>query len=291
MFVAALVVGVSGSVAPPNDRTSMITPPYVAVASPTAMPFASASVPASSSPSTAPDSSATPSQSPSHLPPSPSGPRPTSPTATITFTSLMLDPDLGSSSARTFSFTSDGPGTVSAQVVGSSPLNSTDLCVTADEAPPQCDRGATPGLTQTSTGLRSHWTVSLVSGDNESPTVDVQLSWPTDNPQITVNHAHFQGYPNPDSLRTLSATFKARATGKLSVGATWPPATADTTLTVTDVSSPQPTAVDAIAYAGATSISPAYSRSVKGRRTYKIELFNGGPDRAGPDLKATIAFP
>jgi hypothetical protein len=291
MLVAALVVGVSGSVAPPNDRASMIAPPNVALANPTAVPSALTSAQASSSPSTAPDSSATPSQSPSLLPPSPSGPRPTSPTATITFTSLMLDPDLGSGSARTFSFTSDGPGTVSAQVVGSSPMNSTELCVTADEAPPQCDRGATPGLTLASTGLHSHWTVSLVSGDKGSPTVDVQLSWPTDNPQITVNHAPFQGYPNPDSLRTLSATFKARAAGKLSVDATWPSAAADTTLTVTDVSSAQPTAVDAVAYAGATSISPAYSRSVKGRRTYRIELFNGGPDGADPDLKATIAFP
>jgi hypothetical protein len=203
----------------------------------------------------------------------------------------MLDPAPGSGSERIFAFTSDGPGTVSAQIVTTSPMDSTELCLAADDAAPECDRGATPGLTQTSSGVHSHWTVTLVSGSGSSPTVDVQFSWPTDNPKISVNHARFQGYPNPDSLRTLSATFKARAAGNIGVDAAWPPVAADATLTLTDVSSAQPAAVDKVRYTASSSIAPAYSHALRKGRTYKVDLFNESPDGVIPDLSETIAFP
>jgi hypothetical protein len=203
----------------------------------------------------------------------------------------MLDPVPGSGSERAFAFTSDGPGTVSAQIVAASPMDSMELCMAADDAAPECDRGATPGLTQTSAGIHSHWTVTLVSGNVGSPTVDVQFSWPTDNPKITVSHARFQGYPNPDSLRTLSATFKTRAAGTVSVDASWPPVAADATLTLTDVSSAKPAAVDAVTYASAGAILPVYSHALRKGRTYKVDLFNGSPDSVIPDLSETIAFP
>ena len=287
----ALVLGFSGSAAPLNGHAPRVTPPRVAAASPTAAFSSSASMPSGDVPAGTSSPSARPSQSPNPLSPGRSAPGPTSPTATITFTSLMLDPVPGSGSERAFAFTSDGPGAVSAQIVAASPMDSTELCMAADDAAPECDRGATPGLTQTSAGVHSHWIVTLVSGNADSPTVDVQFSWPTDNPKITVSHARFQGYPNPDSLRTLSATFQARAAGNVEVDAAWPPVAADATLTLTDVSSAQPAAVDTVTYASASAISPAYSHALRKGRTYKVDLFNESPDSVIPDLSETIAFP
>ena len=290
MLAAALVLGFSGSIVPVSGRAPTATQRLIAAASATTVPSSSASLPANGSPSAAPSSSAAP--SPTALPASPSVPSQTSPTATITFTNLMLDSVFDfPRSARTFSFTSDGPGTVSAQIVASSPLESTVMCVTVDDAPQKCDLGVTPELTQTATSVHSHWTIALISGNGESPSVDVQFSWPTENPQITVNHARFQGFPNPDSLRALSATFTTRTAGRLGVDASWPPAAVDATLTLTNVSSANPTAVDKVAYPGRRAISPIYSHALKGGRIYKLDLFNGSPDAARPDLKVTIAFP
>jgi hypothetical protein len=62
-------------------------------------------------------------------------------------------------------------------------------------------------------------------------------------------------------------------------------------VTLTDVSGATPLAVDTATYRGRGEISPAYSHLVAADRTYRVALFNDGPDGARTNLTATIAFP
>ena len=219
-------------------------------------------------------------------------PTQTSPTATITFNGLMLDSAADSAgSARTFSFVSDGPGLVSAQIVATSPVDSTMLCIALDAARRVCSTGATPDVAQIATAAHSHWTVTLISAGASQPTVDLAMSWPADHPSVSLDHGRFQGAPNPDSLRTLAATFKPRGAGKLMVAAAWSPAGTDATITLTDASGAGLVIVDTATYSGQSSITPAYSHAVAAGRTYRIALFNDGPDTVRMNLTATIEFP
>lgn len=215
----------------------------------------------------------------------------TSPTASITFTGLMLDSATDSAgAARTFSFVSDGPGLVSAQIVATSPLDSTKVCIALEATARVCSTGATPEVARIATTARSHWTVTLLSAGASTPTVDVAMSWPTDHPSITLDRGRFQGAPNPDSLRTVSATFKVRGAGQLRLAAAWSAGT-DATLTLIDASGAQPITVDAVRYSNRSSVTPAYTHAAAVGRTYKIVLYNDGPDGTRMDLTATIEFP
>ena len=288
MLGAALVLGFAGSTAPPTGLKPAATKSPVAAASRTVDPVGSAAAPTAASPTLVAGASPTTAPSPTPLS---SVPPQTSPTATITFTDLMVDSALDfPHPSRVFTFTSDGPGAVTAQVVASSPMASTDLCVIVDGSAPQCNLGATPALTLITTSAHSSWEFTLIAGTADAGPVDVQFSWPTDNPRITIDHARFQGYPNSDALRTLSATFRTRAAGAFSVEAAWLPASAEATLTVTNLSSRRQTAVDEVAYPAAGSLAPAYSRVLKGGQVYGVDLFNGSPDGARGDLEATISF-
>jgi hypothetical protein len=121
--------------------------------------------------------------------------------------------------------------------------------------------------------------------------VDVAFTWPADHPSVSIAHGRFLGSPNPDSLRTLAATFKTRAGGPLSLAAAWPQAAADATLTLTDISGSRELALDSKSYAGAASISPGYSHTAVADHTYRIVLYNESANVTLTDLAATIAFP
>lgn len=289
-LAAALVLAFSSSASPQPRQTPIPTPSNVAVADPTATPSAVASTPAASAMSPEPTASAaaTPSQSAG---PSPVAAAQTSPTASITFSNLVVDSALDyPHSARVFTFTSDGPGAVVAQVTASSPLDSSELCVTENAAPARCDVGATPSVTLIATGLHDNWKVAAFSGGTGSAIVDLQFSWPTDSPRITVAHARFQGFPNSDSLRGLTATFRTRSAGSLRFAAAWPGTTAPTTITLTDTAGRRQATVDRLSSPEPRPLI-AYSHPLGDGHTYTIGLFNDGQDGARPDLTATISFP
>jgi len=219
-------------------------------------------------------------------------PSSTSPEATITFRQLLLDGSTDPAGAeRSFSFVSDGPGTVSAEVVQSSPLDSTTLCVAVDSAGPKCATGATPGLTVGVATAHSRWTVTLASANESTPTVDVAFTWRSDHPSMALSNCRFQGYPNPDSARTLQADFTTRVAGNLSVDAAWSKASVAATLTLAELSGANPVTLGTAAYPGKTSISPAYTHPVVGARTYEVKLYNNGADTGRTLLTAIIAFP
>jgi hypothetical protein len=220
-------------------------------------------------------------------------PSQTAPTASIIFTNLALDAMSDPNrTARTFVFTSDGPGAVSAEVVVSSPADTTRLCMSVDGGKAICREGVTPGVSSVITGTdHSLWTVTLISANDNSPTVDVAFRWPSIQPSIGLTSARFQGSPNPDSLRSLQATIKPRAPGRVTLDAQWGSPAVTASVTLADVSTARPATVDLVRYPNATFLSPAYSHSLAVGKTYRIELLNESLDLARPSLSATIAFP
>jgi hypothetical protein len=158
--------------------------------------------------------------------------------ATITFRDLMIDSAADSGgTVRTFAFTTDGPGSVSAQVVGAAPLTNLKLCLQVNGGQQSCVTGATPGFftRAPSAADQSQWIVTIVATDAGATSVaDVAFTWGTKAPAITLSHGRFQGTPNPDSVRGFTATFKTRAAGPVGVVAAWPPAVTNAELTLTD---------------------------------------------------------
>jgi hypothetical protein len=219
-------------------------------------------------------------------------PTQTAPTATITFRNLVVDSAIDPNrTTRTFTFTSDGPGVISAQVVATSLMDATTLCLSMGDAKATCASGGTPGFPSV-TGLNSsRWTVTLISANESSPTVDVAFSWPTNNPTITLTHGRFQGTPNRDSLRTLTANFKPRASGVTTLDASWPPGILDATVTLADISKVNETTVSEIRYTHQSATLPVYSAPVGLGKTYRLVLLNEGADGLRPDLSAKITFP
>jgi hypothetical protein len=219
-------------------------------------------------------------------------PTQTAPTARIVFSDLVVDSTADrSATKRTFTFLTDGPGLVAVDVVASSPTDSTTLCLSADGSAPVCATGATPGFPRAvATTARSRWTATLISTGNGSPTVDVEFRWPTLQPWIMLTHGRFEGQPNRDSLRTLTATFTARYAGPLSVDADWMPETTTGVLTLYRVESAGVVPVQSATYADRQSMPTPFVATLSGG-TYRLALANDGGSLLRPDFSATIEFP
>jgi hypothetical protein len=261
-------------------------------ATPTPAPTAARSVPATSGPSTKPAlATASPviTASPSPRPPSPAQ---TYPTAQVTFNELMLDSSTDAAARpRSFSFTSDGSGTVSIQVVSGTTNSSVKLCLTIDATAQQCRTGLAPSFTdEATTTAHSKWLVTLAAADEGTPTVDLSLSWPSEHPSVTETDGRFQGSPNPDALRSLTVTFKTRIAGQASLQAAWTPGTAGATLTLAKepVSG---SSVYTIKYTPATSLTPDFAHAVDPASNYRLTLMNDSSNTARTSLTATLTFP
>ncbi len=286
VMAIALILGFSGA-APLTSG-----PAHGPSASPVAVASGSATPAATQSPAGSP--TGTPVATPSRTAETSmvAIPSQAAPTARITFGDIMLDSLTDAArTVRTFTFVSDGPGIVSAQIVSTSPMETTTLCIAADRDAAECASSATPGFTRPVFTAHSNWTVTLASANEGTPTVDVAFSWPSGRPSIHLDGGRFQGSPNPESLRSLTATFEARTAGQLKLTAAWPPATVAATLTLADTSSDPPVAVDTVAYTAAGSIADGYSHAVAAGRTYTVTLFDESRDTSRPELSATIEFP
>jgi hypothetical protein len=285
LVVVALVVAGSrliggGTTASPSaspDTASLTTPAgSMASGAPSSSPAVSAGL----------ASATTSSPSPAPIPTQ------TAPTAEITFENLVVDSSIDPDrTTRMFTFTSDGPGAVAAQIVGSSPVDSTTLCLSMDETPATCATGGTPGIQSVTGKDHARWTATLISAGESSPTVDVTFRWPSGSPSISLIHGRFQGSPNRDSLRTLSAAFKPRAAGRATFEASWAPSILNATLTLTDMSKANEATIGRVNFSNQTSTVPAYSAPVSSERTYRLKLLNESKDGLRPDLDATITFP
>ena len=273
------------------------TPSAVAVANGASSSATATRRPASPSPTSAAGATTTPRPTGTPGPTPTAAPLASGPAlpAVVTFQDLMLDSAADPNGmARTFAFTTDGPGSVSAQVVTAAPLTNLKMCIQVDGGSENCSTGGTPGMftDAPSGGDQARWTVTLIATDaGASPVVDVAIRWQTKAPAITLSNGRFQGSPNPDSLRGFTATFKTRATGSVGLVASWPPATANATLALTDVTKSPGSAVDQITYSSVNAISPAYTHAVAAGRTYQIQVLNASTDAGRPDFSTTITFP
>jgi hypothetical protein len=214
------------------------------------------------------------------------------PTASITFSNLMLDADSDSShTLRTFTFTSDGPGPVVIRV-RKSEGGELESCLSVDGSTPACKTGTKPNwLSAKATTEHSTWVLTLLGTGSSTPTVEIEFSWPSAGPSMTLTHGRFQGSPAVPALRGFTAAFKPRAGGQLTVDASWTEANTGAQLTLADVTGTTPAIIETKDYTAATAISPTYSHEAVTSVKYQVLFLNTGPDAARPDLTATITFP
>ena len=272
--LAAVVAACTGSAA---------TQPAASASAVTSTPATASAVPALTPASTA---IASPS-------PQPSIPGQVSPTAAITIHELVLDPTTDSAAkARTFTFVSDGPGHVSVQVVAATTVSSTRLCLAADSGTPECRTGVAPAFPdQVTAAAHATWSVTLTSADESTPTVDLAISWPSEAPSVTLTGGRFQGAPNPDALRSFSASFTPRAAGQMGLTASWTPGPAVAGLTLVQEPTASNSTVDQASYPSSSALSPAYTHAVAKGVTYRITLMNTSADAGRTSLTAKISFP
>lgn len=285
--VCALLIGVAGALLflqrNPGSSTPTAGPQAsdVAVASGSANPVPSGS-----------GSAPTPTLAPT---PTPGIPSP----ATITFNNLGLDAANDSKgTARTFTFISDGAGSVTFAVTKISAGGTAKLCIKVDTGAFTCQVGGAGKLPNFPKGKsdpgHNTWTATLVGYGNSKPTVDVSFTWPSAGPKIQFIHGRFQGSSTagvPESLNGFTATFKPRASGSVNVQATWTLVTADATMTLLDATTEPSVTVDTRHYPSATYVNPAFVSKVDNTKTYTVELRDTSPDSQRPDLTAQIMFP
>jgi hypothetical protein len=289
--VCALLIGVAGALMILGHRGS---------SQPTSGPGASEIAVASGSPGNTqgPSGSVSPSQL-SSAPPAPT-PTPGAPSpATITFNSLGLDAANDTKGTpRTFTFISDGAGSVTFAVTKISAGGTAKLCIKVDTGAFTCQVGGAGKLPNFPKGksdpTHNTWTATLVGYGTSKPTVDVAFTWMTSSPKITLSHGRFQGSTTsgvPESLNGFTATFKPRSPGAVNVQATWTLVTANATMTILDATTPPSVTVDTRQYQAATYINPAFTTNVDNTKTYVVELRDSSADSQRPDLTAQITFP
>ena len=228
--------------------------------------------------------------------------------ATIVFSNLALDLDKDPlKTIRTFTFTSDGAGTVSPKVTGISKGGFAKMCFEVDDGIHKpafnCKIGGATTLSRLSFSTAADadrhdtWTVTLVGYTTSKPTVTVSFTWPTSSPSINLNHARFQGRSGSgttatDALGGITATFQPRVSGSLNVQATWTLATTDASVTLNDTSVNPVTSVSAKQYQAVDHITPAFTAPVDPSKTYQMKLIRTGADSTDrPDMTVQISFP
>lgn len=184
------------------------SPTAIATLSPTASPAATASVTPSASASVEP--SVGPSSSPL-----PSG------LATLTFLGLKLDASTDpAGQPRIVSFTSDGPGTITAKLVSTSPQGTTHMCLLVGSKQVGCKDWASGTFTGKTTQAHANWHVTLLGSAIETPTVNLTLTFQALAPSVKIEHARFDGTAFPDT-NGVQARFTARAPGDAHLVADW----------------------------------------------------------------------
>jgi hypothetical protein len=291
--ICALLIGVAGALLLVTHKGG------TASATPTPTPSILAAE------STPPTSSSSPSSNPSGIVISQPTPAPgtTSP-ATVSFSNLALDSSKDTlGTVRTFTFQSTGAGPVVPTVTKISKNGYVHICVAVDGGKPYCLNNRpnkTVGFSNAKADAApSTWVVTMIGYGTSHPTVDVSFTWPTTSPVITLTHGRFQGTPSSgtstatsDSLGGLTATFKPRAAGQLSVQATWTIVSTDASMTLSDVTSSPFVTLDQRKFTGVDHITPPFTANVDGTKSYQLKLVRTGADSSDrPDLTAQISFP
>lgn len=249
----------------------------LALGSPSGSAGASPSLPVSGSPS------------PSNLIASPS-PTPTAtpaPIAQFTLTETKLEPRVPSAAgvARFVTFTSDGPGTIKAQLKAISPQGTAHMCLRAGSKDVKCT-DAYGTISATTTSAHVTWRVSLEGTGTFTPTVELTVTFPAVKPSVKITHARFDGTLHPDT-NGIQVLFAPRAAGTARLVADWGhsfkyeiDATNQSSGTG-DVNLPN--------QGPATKVDK--SIPVTAAETWKILLHNTAAGSGTTDMTATISWP
>ncbi len=218
------------------------------------------------------------------------------PIAQVTFNNLALDAtsDL-KATPRTFTFVTDGVGPVGIAILKYSTAN-IRVCARVDDSAWSCIKGGKVSFKGAYTDTaHSVWSVTLLGVASYTPTVDLSLSWPTNNPSVTLTHGRFQGSSTPgisEALNGVTATFKARASGNVGLSASWTLIKPNVAVTLADVTSQPAVNANEKQYTGVSDLgAPGFSYQVTGARFSKVSLRNLSADSQRPDLRAVITFP
>jgi hypothetical protein len=236
---------------------------------------ASPTIPGSSAASASPEASPSPLTSPSP-PPAAAG----VPVATVVFRQMRLDAGIDPvGKARTITFSSDGPGTVTARVSNSSPLSSTRVCVAVTGRSSFCHNGSTGTVTRTTSGARTNWTVSLAGVGISTPTVDLTVTFRAAHPSLKLTGFRFDG-SSQSGINGFVARIKTRAVGTLTLNANWGAKPFDYALNVGDV------------HSDGTGIAVKKSFRVTAPGSVQVTLANAQDPGVGRiDLTATVGWP
>jgi len=201
----------SGRASPGASRTVP-----TASASPAAIASVNATASSAPAPSVTPPASASvkPSLTPSSSP-LPGG------LATLTFLGLKLDASADpAGQPRIVSFRSDGPGTVTAKLVSTSPRGTTHMCLLVGTKQVGCKDWASGTFRGKSTQAHANWRVTLVGSAIETPTVNLTVTFQALAPSVKIAHARFDGTAFADT-NGIQARFTARAPGDAHLLADW----------------------------------------------------------------------
>ena len=290
--ICALLIGVAGALLVVGHKGG------TAAATPTPRSSGVASVPTGPTESLPPSGGSSPTVSaPTPKPGAVSS-------ATVEFSNLALDAEKDPlMTKRTFTYTSDGGGAFSVATTKISKKGYVRLCYTDNDGHKSTSKCAINGagkmasLSKTATATTHTWTVTIVGYGASKPTVSIKLTWPTSSASIKLSDGRFQGTSGTstaasDALGGITAAFRPRGIGTLSVDAVWTLATTDASMTLLDTTSSPAVTIDQRQYQSVGSITPKFEAKVDPTKKYQVQLVRTGADSSDrPDLTVQISFP
>lgn len=217
--ILALLGGIAAAVVINGGPGPAVLPSPTTAAGGSSQPSAGASAGASAGPSSGP-SLPVPSTAPATPTPVPS-PTPQANLTTITFTSMRLDAQKGTAAglARTFAFSTEGPGTVTAAMKSTVASGRTIFCLKPIGGSAVCRTSTAATLTGTTTRSKTNWLVTAIGSGTDSPILDISLTFGTSKPSVTLSNGRFDGTDYPYDGATFRLT--ARSAGSIKVTASW----------------------------------------------------------------------
>jgi len=214
--ILALLGGITAAVVITGGPAPAVLPsPTTAASGSTAPSSAGTSV----TPSTG---SLPPSSAPLPSPTAVPSPTPQPNLTTIEFTAMRLDPQSHAATGaapRTFAFTTEGPGTVTAVFKQTIAGGKTIACLNAVGGSSICRTGTAETLTSTTSKAKTSWTATAIGSGSSAPTLNISLTFSNSKPSVKLTNGRFDGTSFPYDGATFLLT-DAKA-GPVAIKADW----------------------------------------------------------------------
>jgi hypothetical protein len=268
------------------------SPEAVVTDSPAASESPSASTAPSEAASTAPPSpsataapTATPTAAPTRTP-NPTSTPPPKPT-TVVVTELKLDAKTDSEGhSRRISWTTAGTGPVTVAMRVTSNAGAAQICLARTGSSLECRTSADTTYSSNANRANHDFAISLIGSGDDTPIVEVTITFPASTPQILIERPRFGGTDTPE-YNGIQVIVQPRRGGNVTLDASW-----DT---------PFKYEVDLFEQGGdnrsqqfpnqpaATEVQRAFP--ITGTNPWKLVLQNIEPGTGRTQLNATVAWP